>query len=61
MHTGGRVVDVAAAVDVAGAEADRGQTRAHLLEEIVVVGHVELAGVFGGVGVRVADQGAFPL
>lgn len=46
---------------MAGAEADGWETRVHVLEEVVVVGDVELAGVFSGVAVGMANQGAFPL
>lgn len=47
--------------DVHGAEADGGEAGIHFLELVVVVGYMELAGVFGGVAVGVADEGTFPV
>jgi len=52
---------VAGAVDVGGAETDRGKARVDLLEVVVVVGDAELAGVLSGVIVGVTDQRALPL
>jgi hypothetical protein len=46
---------------VRGAEADGGEARVYGFPRVVVVGYVEFARVFGGVGVGVADEGAFPL
>lgn len=61
MYARGRVVNVAAAVDVTSAKADGWKTRVHVLEEVVVVRDVELAGVLAGVRVGVTDKGALPL
>ena len=61
VHTGGWVVDVAAAVDMAGTEPNRGKTGAHLLEKVVVVSDVEFACVLCGVRVGVANERALPL
>lgn len=44
-----------------GAEAHGRQAGVYLGEGVVVVCYVELAGVFGGVVVGMADEGAFPL
>jgi hypothetical protein len=47
---------VARAVHVRGAEADRRKAGVHFGEGVVVVCYVQFARVFGGVGVRVADE-----
>jgi hypothetical protein len=52
---------VTGAVDVGGAETDRGEARVDLLKVVVVVGDAELAFVLGGVVVGVTDEGALPL
>lgn len=44
-----------------GAEADRGGARAHVKPVVVRVGHAEVVGVLGGVGVGVSDEGGFPV
>jgi len=46
---------------VGGAEAEGWETRVDVVEPVVVVGYVEFTGVFAGVVVGVADEGAFPL
>jgi hypothetical protein len=61
MYARGRVVNVAAAVDVTGAKTDGWKTRVHVLEEVVVVRDVELASVLAGIRVGVADKRALPL
>jgi hypothetical protein len=40
---------------VAGAEADRRETRVYVNETVVVIGYVELSGIFVGVVVAVSD------
>lgn len=57
----GNAAAVARAVDVAGAEADRGKARVDVDEGVVVVCYTELAGVFASVAVRVANERALPL
>jgi hypothetical protein len=42
--------------DVGGAEADEGHAAVDVLEVVVGVGDVQLAGVLGGVAVAVADE-----
>ena len=61
VYARGRVVNVAAAVDVTGAKTDGWKTRVHVLEEVVVVRDVELASVLAGIRVGVADKRALPL
>lgn len=61
VDTAGGVVLVARAVEVAGSEANGGQARVDVGEEVVVVGDAELAGIFPGVVIRVADERALPL
>lgn len=42
--------------DVGGTEADQGHAAVDVLEVVVGVGDVQLAGVLGGVAVAVADE-----
>ena len=55
------VVNVAAGVDVTGAEPDGRQTRVASLPVVVVVGDVEFAGILGPVAVSVAHERDFPV
>lgn len=48
-------------VDVAGAEADAGGARVDVEPVVVVLGHAEVAGVLGAVGVGVPDQRGLPV
>lgn len=48
-------------VDVAGSEADAGGARVDVVPVVVVLGHAEVAGVLGAVGVGVADEGGLPV
>lgn len=61
VDSGGWVVLVARAVEVAGSKAERRETGVDVGEEVVVVGHAKVAGILAGVAVRVADQGSLPL
>lgn len=54
-------VGVERVVDVAGTEADAGHARVDVDPVVVVLGHVEEAGVLGAVGVGVADEGGLPV
>lgn len=44
-----------------GTKADRRKTGVDVGEIVVVVGHMEVAGIFVGVAIRVADQRALPV
>lgn len=57
----GRVVLVAGAVDVDGAEAHGRQARVDVGEVVVVVRDAQLAPVLAAVAVRVAGEGSLPL
>jgi hypothetical protein len=46
---------------VSRAEAERGTARVQVVEVVVSVGHGQMALVLGLVGVRVPDQGGFPV
>lgn len=46
---------------MAGTKANRGETRIDVDETIMVICHMEFAGVLGAVAVTVANEGTFPL
>lgn len=46
---------------MSGPETNGWSARVYVVPVVVVVGHVQLAGVFGGVRIRVPDEGSFPL
>jgi hypothetical protein len=56
-----RLLVVVVVEDVCGAEAQKRAAAGDFVEVVVGVGDAEVAGVFGGVAVRVADEGAFGL
>tara|TARA_R110002003_G_scaffold388_9_gene19351 strand:+ start:3649 stop:4074 length:426 start_codon:yes stop_codon:yes gene_type:complete len=56
-----RLLVVVVVEDVCGAEAQKRAAAGDFVEVVVGVGDAEVAGVFGGVTVRVADEGAFGL
>jgi nanoRNase/pAp phosphatase (c-di-AMP/oligoRNAs hydrolase) len=56
-----RLLVVVVVEDVCGAEAQQRAAAGDFVEVVVGVGDAEVAGVFGGVAVRVADEGAFGL
>lgn len=47
---------VVVVVYVGRAKADAGQARIHIEEPVVMIGHMEVAGILGPVGVRMPDQ-----